>query len=106
MANLKLKPVDCSRGAPMGRREYSTTEPAQPWKFRLARVALDSGGYDSGGAYWGIGKPLYLAEGDALWLEAEERDADGPPAFFIRANDREAARAEVLRRYPNARFYR
>jgi hypothetical protein len=28
----------------------------------LRRVTLDSGGYDQGGAYWGIGKPLYYFE--------------------------------------------
>lgn len=28
---------------------------------RVFRVPINSGGYDSGGAYWGIGAPLYCA---------------------------------------------
>lgn len=33
-------------------------------KIRMRRVRLNSGGYDPGGAYFGIGAPLYYAEGD------------------------------------------
>jgi hypothetical protein len=32
-------------------------------KVSLRRVRLDQGGYDKGGAYWGIGEPLWYAEG-------------------------------------------
>jgi hypothetical protein len=48
---------DPRRGASMGRR--GRNEPGGDSKFTLRRVPVDSGGYDRGGAYWGIGSPLY-----------------------------------------------
>jgi hypothetical protein len=50
-------------GAPMGR----STSPLDcaPRSVRLFRVRLDSGGYDDGGAYWGLGAPLWCAVCDA-----------------------------------------
>lgn len=75
-------------GAQMGRGgglPFDTTS-----KLRLYRVPIDSGGYDKGGAYWGLGAPLYCAE-----------DEDGEVMYF-RASDRDAAKL----RFPNATFYR
>lgn len=50
-------------GAPMGRANYGANcvESAPAKSVRLFRVNLDSGGYDDGGAYWGIGAPIYCA---------------------------------------------
>jgi hypothetical protein len=59
-------------------------------KLRLHRVYLDSGGYDKGGAYWGIGLPLYYAEDQAGRFR------------YLRAEDR----ADAKSRFPQARFYR
>ena len=66
-----LRDVNTRYGAPMGRsnvgsqpitvtrgpkcREYKCDQV----KVCQRRVILDQG-YDSGGAYWGIGKPLYV----------------------------------------------
>jgi hypothetical protein len=69
----------------------------EPVKLSLQRVRLDSGGYDSGGAYWGQGAPLYRAADDA---------GLGEVTLFIRARDREHAKALVLAKLPNACFYR
>lgn len=41
-------------------------ESAEPVKANLYRVAIDKGGYDKGGAYWGIGKPLYCVHTDGF----------------------------------------
>lgn len=92
-----LPDVSNSRGAPMGRvsRTLTPEDTSEPRKFSLRVVLLDRGGYDSGGAYWGLGEPVY-------WACSEDYEAE----FFFRARDREAAKAEVLRRYPNARFFR
>lgn len=68
--------VSCKYGAPMGRASSPLREDPAPRSIRLFRVNLDSGGYDDGGAYWGIGAPLYCATDDADYLE------------FTRANDR------------------
>ena len=56
--------VSCKYGAPMGRREDGYLETRVRRFVRLFRVRLDSGGYDDGGAYWGIGTPLFCAEDD------------------------------------------
>jgi hypothetical protein len=54
-----ITPVNCQFGAPMGRNEQGI-KPTDKTKVYKKRVRLDSGGYDSGGAYWGIGSPLYV----------------------------------------------
>lgn len=54
--------VDCSRGAPMGRSESATLPTTR--SIRLFKVHINSGGYDDGGAYWGIGQPIYCAAAD------------------------------------------
>ena len=81
-------------GAQMGRNRREGADdylPADtPAKLHLRRVRLDQGGYDRGGAYWGLGEPIYCA-----W------DGEGRTRY-LRARDRQAARAQ----FPAARFYR
>ncbi len=43
-------------GAPMGRNEFYENPTGRVTTFR---VKIDSGGYDRGGNYWGLGDPLY-----------------------------------------------
>ena len=96
MPKRKLPEVNCTYGAPMGRA--SNAHPGlvdEPMKFYLSRVPLNSGGYDSGGAYWGWGQPLY-------WYEDTEGDVDA----FLRANSREHAKAQIREMYPLAKFFR
>ena len=95
----KLNPtpnVNCKYGAPMGRTShnaYTVNEQATP--FYLVRVTLDSGGYDRGGAYWGLGAQLYYYEGPLS-------DING----YVRGKTRDAAKAEVQTIHPLARFFR
>lgn len=56
----QFEDVDCSGGAPMGRTAWHE-KPTAAHTVRLFRVRLDAGGYDDGGAYWGIGAPLWCA---------------------------------------------
>lgn len=87
----------CSQyGASMGRRD-NITESACAIKFHLQRVPLDSGGYDPGGAYWGLGDPLYVAFGEGE-LEVQE--------MFFRAKSRDDAKTQVRGAFPAATFYR
>lgn len=86
-------PVNCRYGAPMGRRSAVDLD-TEAGKLRLVRVGLDSGGYDRGGAYWGIGEPLYCAA-----------DTDGN-VVYLRARTRKAAKAAILSDWPDARFHR
>ena len=96
-AKLKAAPVNCSRGAPMGRSDWGVTRHRWcPMMMYLQRVRLIDGGYDLGGAYWGSGgDPLFGA-----WAEDDEA------RVFVRAKDRTAAKLEVKRHLPNARFFR
>lgn len=89
--SYKFKDVSSIYGAPMGRYE-NKTERQYPVKFHLAIVKLTQG-YDNGGAYWGIGTPLYYAYSDIQDM-------------FIRASSRKEAKQKVLKVFPNAKFYR
>jgi len=55
-------PVSCRYGAPSGRPTMDP-EPGEPiGPVRVKRASMSScGAYDEGGAYWGIGTPLYCA---------------------------------------------
>lgn len=88
--NKLLLPVDCSRGAPMGRPTITNNLES---KVRLFRVQMSScGAYDVGGAYWGCGRPLYACIGEGF-------------QYFIRATSRKEAKADIKKEYPNLRFY-
>ena len=96
-AKLKAAPVNCSRGAPMGRSNWGVTEHRErPMMMYLQRVRFVDGDYDLGGAYWGGGgEPLFCA-----WAEDDEA------RVFVRAKDRTAAKLEVKEYFPNAKFFR
>lgn len=105
---MKLQKVDCRYGAPMGRREIITAR-ALAVKFHLARVRINAGGYDAARAYWGIGAPLYRAWGETPpVINVGYYGLAGEPEqiFYLRAGSRDAAKAEVLRMFPRATFYR
>jgi len=53
-----IYPVNCARGAPMGRSNRGT----KPNNRRIfdRRVPMN-GAYDRGGAYWGLGKELRVS---------------------------------------------
>jgi hypothetical protein len=92
---MRYEPSNVSSkfGAPMGRHSTTTRELERdgalapdggiPRKLYLQRVRLDSGGYDSGGAYWGHGAPLYVA--------TDHEDV----TVFVRGAGREAAKDAV-----------
>jgi hypothetical protein len=94
-----LKNVSSRYGAPMGRMG-AKGDPDWPYRFNLSRLRLNSVGYDAGGAYWGLGQPLYWAS--ALSGDAGVSDVE----VFFRAKDREAAKAFILEEYPEAKFHR
>lgn len=93
------------RGAPMGRQNEHVPDKQDVYLY-LYKVTLDLQGYDGGGAYWGIGEPIY---------HAHDKGAPGDRvSFYFRLDkgrdrmttDRDHAKAEVLRLYPQARFRR
>jgi len=85
---------DPRRGAALGRSDRGEAR-ADLIRFFLCRVYLNRGGYDSAGAYWGVGSPLY-------WACSE----DGTHDRYFRAADRVAAKAHIRNEFPNARFFR
>lgn len=87
-AYSELGEVSCKFGAPMGRGE-TCGEKYFVHVLHLRGLHIDSGGYDNGGAYWGIGDPLFHLQG----FEVER---------FFRADNRQGAVAWVKENYPNA----
>lgn len=83
----------CSKyGAQMGRHSRGYFNLYE--KVRLYHVPLDSGGYDKGGAYWGIGQSLYCAEAE---------DA----VYYFRASNRESAKEYVWNKFgTDLKFYK
>lgn len=78
----------------MGRRTHKGELDEEECRMRLRNVPLDSGGYDRGGAYWGLGDPLYccVSPCENCW-------------WYLRAKHRDDAIAQVLEYYPKVKFY-
>ncbi len=74
MSKINLEAVSSRYGAPMGRCDDASIKTAVPRFVRLQQVRLDSQGYDSGGAYWGIRRP-----GESLFVA---EDGDGNRQFI------------------------
>jgi hypothetical protein len=88
--NKLLSDVSSKYGAPMGRRNITDIING---KVRLFRVRMLDYCYDRGGAYWGMGEPLYAAIGDGF-------------QFFLRAKNRPVARQKILNLYPDLKIRR
>lgn len=87
-------------GAPMGRRGQGYG--VEPFgRMYLRRVRLNSGGYDAGGSYWGVGQPLYWY----YWENPDVGCEDEVIEDFIRADNREHAIAKLKGKYPNVTFF-
>lgn len=56
LRHLLLPDVACAYGAPLTRRSFG--EVAVGSRVRDVAIPLTRGGYDPGGAYWGVGAPL------------------------------------------------
>jgi hypothetical protein len=82
--------VGSQYGSPMGRKTWGFAQQGAKC-VRLFHVAINSGGYDTGGAYWGIGAPLFCA-------------TDGIYIAFTRATHR--AEAAKLLNLTNAELLR
>lgn len=88
--------VDCRFGAPMGRAgAHAGDDPHCRIKVKLVRI--DSGGYDDGGAYWGLGTPLWQATG-VDEFEGERAEI----VDYMRAPSKGAAVAAWAEEWPNA----
>lgn len=108
MPSPKLCDVSSRYGAPSGRPEFYPDDKTMALKFHLQRVRLDGGGYDSGGAYWGHGEPLYWACSveqvlTSMWVPGREEVSS--VETYVNARTRDEAKALVRDGYPNAKFF-
>jgi len=85
-------------GAAMGRRDAVPDDAGTVRKLRLQRVRPVDHDYDKGGAYWGAleDRPLFCA-----WGESDTEQA----ITYVRAFDRKNAKAQILAKFPNAKFF-
>lgn len=81
MSYPKLSRVSCKYGAPLGRFSDKTDDAVNVSVSRLA-MSSDSA-YDIGGAYWGIGQPIYRA----AWYDEAGQACEA----FVRADSRDEA---------------
>ena len=66
--------------------------------FLLHRIYLDQGGYDQSGSYWGHGQPLYR------YQYVAKMPMGSIETGTVRGATREAAKAQIRKWYPNAKF--
>ncbi|MBB3310995.1 hypothetical protein FHT78_002739 [Rhizobium sp. BK196] len=62
----------------------------------LHRIPLNAGGYAKSGVHWGAGEPLWCVQVDA------PGNFEG---WYLRAPNRDAAKAATLERRPDAVFF-
>ena len=98
-----LEQLNCSRGAPMGRRNRCEMLPEEVGKVFLQHVPFVDDCYDRGGAYWGMPADLWRAYAEIEWMAGADVDVF---EHFLRAPSREKAKAELAKLFPNIRFYR
>ena len=101
-------PVQARYGAPLGRTCDPLTnfqvEPTDS-RFTLRQIHINSGGYDPGGAYWGIGTPLFYWA-ITITVKGEGWETSDEFSGFFRARTRQEAKQKILNIHPKARFYR
>ena len=95
----KLSEVSCKYGAPLGRHNSIPADIITASKLYLEKLGWVDGDYDVGGAYWGnVGSDnVYRATGETHTETVE---------IFVRAKDREEAKAKVREEFKEARFFR
>jgi len=89
-------------GASMGRSNYIPLDNTSVRKLHLVKLQWVDGDYDKGGSYWGNsgGTDIYWA-----YENSKESDNDSLAEMFIRAGGRLCAKNQVLKQFPNAKFY-
>lgn len=93
----KLSEVSCKYGAPMGRSNRIPKDIDTAGKLYLEKLRWVDGAYDQGGAYWGMGNPIYRASGESETEQVE---------IFVRAIDREDAKVQIKEIFEGATFHR
>lgn len=81
----KLTSGVSNRGAQFGRGTYQDHSAGTTVKAKVWREPLDDG-YDRGGAYWGLGKPLYMMQDkeDKVFSSCRAEHVEEAKAYFRR----------------------
>lgn len=88
-------------GARMGRCNLLPDDLDTPCKLSLVKLAIDSGGYDEGGAYWG-----HASNGARIyWAHRAPSAGLSEINVFVWAPSRTVARELVSLILPQAKFY-
>ena len=90
----KLSNVSCARGAPMGRSSYGPPPPGTMCHIDAVEMDSDDGAYDSGGAYWGHGNPIFII--------THEHEDGGEQ--FLRASGKCEAMRLAKEKWPGIKF--
>lgn len=110
MPAIKLRKAYSKYGANDGRPSFLPNDSSVVVKLRLMRMRLDSGGYDAGGAYWGVRTPphkIYWAESvEEFRLGMYDRPPVGTIEMTVDATSRAEAKNKIRELLPNAKFYR
>ena len=110
MNAIKLRKACSERGADMGRPTFLPNDRSVAVRLRLVRMRLDSGGYDSGGAYCGCRiypNKIYWAESiEDYELGMYDRPPVGTVELTVDATSRAEAKNKISDLLPNAKFYR
>lgn len=98
---LYLEKVNTKYGAPMGRREFNEKSGISTIGS-IQQLAM-TGGYDSGGAYWGMPNNVFCAQYKYFNKNTNEEYYG---RVFVRANSREEAITKVhtISGWQNVRF--
>ena len=100
MKHPELKVLHSRYGGLMGRRD--TVLSSGVGKYHLYKMTMVGyGSYDSGGAYWGQGNPVF-----GYMYRAYRQLDEGLEQCFVRAVDRNKAKEEVRKIFKGATFYR
>lgn len=97
---LRLSKAYSERGADMGRRNQLPDVTDVPVRLRLQKMRMEDGDYDQGGAYWGANINHKIGDMYAAWGEWGTQ-----VRVFVRAHDRDEAKAKVLEILPRAVFF-
>lgn len=99
--------MNCSRGAPMGRRNVTDAPDDFDGVVHLALLPMIDGDYDTSGAYWGCNSHKHGSMYRAYYFGFNpETEQDEQIDMYLRATSRDEAKKAVLAQFPAAHFYR
>jgi hypothetical protein len=105
---MKLRKGCSNRGADMGRPSFMPLIDGQPLTMKVWEMVIDDGGYDQGGAYWGLrlrGEKIFFAESlESVHLARYCRPDKGTVEMTCDALNWHDAWDKIKKRLPGAKL--